>query len=70
MTTAIMIFENQMAKDYAQNYNLLEFAGTDNHLCRAQKRFAGMECDEPILNELDFIKKVKTGKMSVFSFEK
>lgn len=60
-------FENQMAKEYAKNYNLLEFAGTDNHFGRNQRNFAGMMCEEPILNEHDFIKKVKSGKMTVFS---
>jgi len=63
-------FENQMAKEYSKNYNLLEFAGTDNHFGRKQKKFAGMMCDEPILNEHDFIKKVKAGKMKVFYDEK
>jgi len=63
-------FENQMAKEYAKNYNLLEFAGSDNHIGKRKNDFAGMECEEPLLNEHDFIRKVKSGKMKCFSFSK
>ena len=62
--------ENMLAKQYADNYELLYFAGTDNHVGRAQKRFAGMESEEPIVDESDFIKRVFEGKMQVFSWEK
>ena len=58
-------FENKMAKLYAEQYGLLEFAGSDNH-CGNQKSLAGLESEEPIENELDFIEKVKNGKMKVF----
>ena len=63
-------FENTLAKQYADNYGLLYFAGTDNHVGRAQKKFAGMESEEPIVDEIDFIKRVFDGKMQVFSWEK
>ena len=58
-------FENRMAKLYAEKYNLLEFAGSDNH-CGRQDRLAGMESEEPVLDEKDFVEKVKNGKMRYF----
>ncbi len=61
--------ENNMAKLYAKNYNLLEFAGTDNHICGNRTKFAGMCSDTPVIDENDFIKRVKNGKMSVFSLD-
>ena len=58
--------ENRMAKIYAENYGLLEFAGTDNHTASNVPRLAGMESEEPVENELDFVKKVLEGKMYTF----
>lgn len=59
--------ENKMAKIYAENYNLIEFAGSDNHSASAQKRLAGMCAQEPIINEADFVKRVKDSKMKIFT---
>ncbi len=59
-------FENNMAKIYAKNYGLLEFAGSDNHCASEKKSLAGMCSETPILNEQDFVERVKDGKMSVF----
>ena len=59
--------ENKMAKIYAENYNLIEFAGSDNHSANAQKKLAGMCTQEPIIDELDFIKRVKEHKMKIFT---
>ena len=61
--------ENKMAKLYAENYGLIEFAGTDNHQGKNQKKLAGMCSERPILSEKDFIECVKNGKMNVFSLE-
>lgn len=61
--------ENKMAKIYAQNYGLLEFAGSDNHIGAGQKKLAGMSCEEEVLSESDFVKKVKNEKMNVFTLE-
>lgn len=58
--------QNKMAKIYAENYNLLEFAGSDNHHGKKRNNLAGMCSDEPILNETDFVEKVKNGKMQTF----
>ena len=59
-------FENNMAKIYAKNYGLLEFAGSDNHRASEHKMLAGMCSKTPILDEKDFVERVKDGKMSVF----
>lgn len=62
--------ENKMAKLYAENYGLLEFAGSDNHLASAQKSFsgklAGMCSETPIIDEKEFIRLVLEGKMRIF----
>ena len=62
-------FENSMAKLYADSYNLIHFAGSDNHGGRGKEVLAGMESKKTIVDEKDFIKKVKKGKMQVFSFK-
>ena len=56
---------NSMAKIYAEKYELLMFAGSDNHGGK-QDRLAGVECDEPVENELDFVQKAKDGKLRYF----
>lgn len=60
-------FENEMALQYAENYGLLTFAGSDNHVAHDQKKLAGMCSDEPILDEADFVARVKNGKMEIFT---
>lgn len=60
-------FENEMARLYAKSYNLLEFAGSDNHEGCNKKLLAGM-CSEECINSVEeFISFVKSGKMKVFS---
>ena len=56
---------NSMAKLYAEKYELLMFAGSDNH-GGYQENIAGVECDEPVENELDFVAKAKAGKLRYF----
>jgi hypothetical protein len=60
--------ENAMAALYATHYGLLHFAGTDNHTAR-RKKLAGMCSQEPILDEQDFVNKVKNGQMEIFTME-
>lgn len=62
-------FENKMAEIYAENYNLLKFAGSDNHIGKEQHKLAGMCSDVPILDEPDFISRVKDGDMKIFTAE-
>jgi len=59
-------FENEMAAQYAKNYTLLTFAGTDNHLGGAQKKLAGIETDRPIQNERDFVEMIKNQEHRIF----
>lgn len=61
--------ENKMADIYADNYDLIKFAGSDNHHGIGLKYFAGMCADTPIANEYDFIKRVKNGQMKIFTQE-
>lgn len=59
-------FENSMAEHYAKSYNLIRFAGTDNHVAGKKKVFGGMQSDTPIKDEKDFIEQVRNGTMTPF----
>ena len=59
-------FENEMAKQYAANYNLIPFAGSDIHGKEPHGERAGMCCEVPIENEKDFVQKVLAGEMTPF----
>ncbi len=59
-------FENEMAKQYAANYGLLTFAGSDNHGEVEQVEFAGMQSESPVADEKDFVQKVLSGEMTTF----
>ncbi|MBQ9806127.1 MAG: histidinol phosphatase [Clostridia bacterium] len=61
-------FENEMAVHYVESYGLLKFAGSDNHWGAEQKRLAGMQFETPILNEQDFVTRIKNGEGEIFSF--
>ena len=54
-------FENAMAEQYAENYSLIHFAGTDNHNAHRQTTFGGMQTTRPITSEMDFVSLVKSG---------
>lgn len=62
--------ENKMAKIYAENYGLLEFAGSDNHTAEKQRKLAGVRFSNPILNEQDFVSHVKKGDMELFTIDR
>ena len=57
---------NKMAQLYAENYQLLSFAGSDNHSGAQQRKLAGVCCSEPVRDVGDFIQKVKSGVMEIF----
>ena len=59
-------FENAMAEQYAKNYDLIPFAGTDNHRASKQLHFGGMQSSTPIIDEQDFVSRVKNGEMTPF----
>ena len=60
-------FENAMADAYANAYQLLKIAGSDNHAGNNVKRLAGIETASPLLNEQDFISRVKSGDITLFT---
>ncbi len=61
--------ENNMAGLYAKGYDLIEFAGSDNHNAAKQKKLAGLCCETPISSLEDFIRRVKNGEMEIFTLE-
>lgn len=63
-------FENKMANLYAEEYGFLKTAGSDNHWGKDAKRLAGLECEEAVGSVDDFIKKLREGKMQIFTIER
>lgn len=59
-------FENKMAKIFAEEYGLLETAGTDNHSGPRRSSLAGICTKEPIESVEDFIAKVKNKETEIF----
>ena len=59
-------FENKLAEQYAENYGLLRFAGSDNHTGKSQKLRGGMVTDKPIASVADFIDQVMSGSAKPF----
>lgn len=62
-------FESEMARLYAEHYGLLPFAGSDNHTAAAHARLGGMEGEERIKDEADFVRLVLEGKMHPFALD-
>lgn len=62
-------FENEMALWYANNYNLLHFAGSDIHGKEPHGHRAGMCSKAPVTDERDFVKKVLAREMQTFAME-
>ena len=62
-------FENEMAAQYAKNYGLLPFAGSDNHRGKDLPHLGGMESDTPLTDEQDFVRRVKAGEMRIFRID-
>ena len=60
----------QMAVRYARNYDLLEFAGSDNHVGAKKNWLAGMSCEREICSEKDFVEAVLCMEMEIFTIEK
>ena len=63
-------FENEMARQYAENYQLLPFAGSDNHVAHHQKKLAGVKFATPIVDEKDFVTRVKNGDTEIFTINR
>ena len=63
-------FTNEMAKHFADAYELIHFAGTDNHRGKDRAVLAGMETDIPIENEQHFVELVLKGRATPFHYER
>ena len=63
-------FENEMAAHYAKCYELLPFAGSDNHSADKQMHLGGMCSDTPVTDEIDFINRIYNGEMEIFSIDR
>ena len=59
-------FENKLAAQYCENYVLIPFAGSDNHVGGGMQRFGGMATEERIGSVIGFIDAVLTGKAKPF----
>lgn len=60
---------NALGEQYREGYGLLEFAGSDNHTGPLRKKLAGMESEAPLESEWEFVQKVKSGEMYMFTLE-
>ena len=59
-------FENTLAAQYCENYGLIPFAGTDNHVGGKRVSYGGMATEEPLKTEGEFIALVLSGKAKPF----
>ncbi len=58
--------ENEMARLYAEKYELNMLAGSDNHQGSKQTKFAGLQSETPICSEAEFIEGMKQGRFQIF----
>ncbi len=61
--------ENRMADIFADSYGFVKTAGSDNHIASQLNHFAGMESETPLVNEADFIKRVRNSEMKLFTLD-
>ena len=61
--------ENAIGELYAKHYELLRFAGTDNHVAGKVKGLAGVCSEEPVNSVEEFKKMFLEGKLKVFTME-
>ena len=59
-------FENERAKEYAENYDLLQVAGSDNHQ-GAQEKLCGIKLNRPLIDIMDMINAIKNKETEVFT---
>lgn len=59
-------FENKLADEYADNYNLLKSAGTDNHHGETQ-RYSGIQLTRPLQDVDDMIRVIKNQEIEIFT---
>ena len=61
--------ENRMADIFADAYGFVKTAGTDNHICSRITHLAGMESETPLVDEADFIRRVRNSEMKLFTLD-
>ena len=59
-------FENRLAAQYAENYNLPTFAGSDNHSAGRQTVLGGIATERRIESVEDFVQMALRGEYTVF----
>lgn len=59
-------FENQLAEQFVRAYDLIPFAGSDNHTAEQVKELAGVQTERPVRDEKDFVAMAKNGKLTLF----
>ena len=59
-------FENAMAEQYCQNYQLIPLAGTDNHVGGAKTSLGGMATEEPLADVHAFMEAVLSRRARPF----
>lgn len=60
---------SELAQQYCRHYGLLPFAGSDNHSASRQTLLSGIRCQEPITSVEDFIEKMRSRQIALFSEE-
>lgn len=58
-------FENERAEEFAQNYDLLQIAGSDNHHGH-QERLSGIRLARPVSDGRDLIDAIQNKETEVF----
>ena len=61
--------ENRMADIFADAYGFVKTAGSDNHISSRLTHLAGMESDTPLVDEADFIRRVRNKEMKIFTLD-
>ena len=61
--------ENRMADIFADAYGFVKTAGSDNHISSRLTHLAGMESDTPLVDETDFIRRVRNSEMKLFTLD-
>ena len=60
-------FENKLAMQYAENYELIKFAGSDNHVASKRPKLAGVCFETPVSDEKEFVLRVLEGNFEIFT---
>ena len=61
--------ENKMADIFADAHGFVKTAGSDNHIASRLTHLAGMESDTPLIDEADFIRRVRNSEMKLFTLD-